>query len=410
MAYEFISDTTKTLMEQHRVKEAMDFCERVISEHPFPERKAIAYRDLSEICFFLAGDGVTARKANEAGLKILDADLDGLVFHSKRAPSSIMKRVYSDLCEQIRTIAISYDEYEAYAEKTAKAGIRKKNSQEVRGLAVCEKNRSNNVPWYEDLFMKVSDYAAHQAAGQMASTLSVVIRYGREMRVKRDDLNSHVLPGYAQAILGLVAEHANACVSAGHRVDTQNCLYLIENAKELLRTCGEENARNVDSSVLEKVLAMLEKERSRIERQFETQQGNIPHPTKDEIDAGFIKSVEGAPQIALREDDTPHPDPREDETPYSFLQGDETSHFYPQEDEMPRKKQKQHIIFERPSQPVGCSVGFIILSFIVTALAWWWAVGRGDVKWYGIIIAVILSLFTFGALPMHIKNIRAGKK
>ena len=391
MPYEFISDTTKTLMEQHRVKEAIGFCERVIEEHPDRERKAIAYHDLAEIHFFLAGNGVASREANIAGLELLDSDLEKLVFNPEKAPSSIMKRIYSDFCEQIRTIAISYDEYEKYAGKTEGAGIRPKNAQEKRGIDVCKTNMANNAPWAEDLFNKVADYARHQACGQMASTLSVVIANRKQMRISGQDLNSHVLPGYGKAVIGLVIDHINFRGAKAWQTDMDDFAFIFDTARELIREC--ENDRNADPNVIEEVLAMLDREQAGLEAQLSSRRGGKPpRPSSAEIDAGFKKCLTETPFVRLREDDGSPQKERRQAPTKQFRRAPGV----PQSSGIP--------------QPPGCSVAIIIASVAVSIALWWWAVGTGEAKWYAVVLAVIATIFTLAPLPLHIKNISSKKK
>jgi len=80
--------------------------------------------------------------------------------------------------------------------------------------------------------------------------------------------------------------------------------------------------------------------------------------------------------------------------------------FNPAKSAMP-KTTEQQLPF---AHPPGCSVAIVIASVFVSVVLWWWAIGQDNVKWYGVVVAVIFSIFTIAPLPLHIKNIFKKKK
>jgi len=54
----------------------------------------------------------------------------------------------------------------------------------------------------------------------------------------------------------------------------------------------------------------------------------------------------------------------------------------------------QQPMSNKSDRPPGCSIAVLLIGLPASIALWWWAVGQGEVKWYGIVIAVIVSLFT----------------
>jgi hypothetical protein len=62
------------------------------------------------------------------------------------------------------------------------------------------------------------------------------------------------------------------------------------------------------------------------------------------------------------------------------------------------------------SQTPGYSIVIVTIGLAASISLWWWAVGQENANWFGVIIAVFVSLYTLNQLPFHIKNIFRKKK
>ncbi|MDR1880925.1 MAG: hypothetical protein LBQ78_08330 [Tannerellaceae bacterium] len=358
MEKDFINGTFLTLVEQKRVKEVVDFCERVAAEAPFPELKCIALRNLSEAHFFLTGDVAAARKANEEGLAILDGNME-LVNHSPKVPPQIMKRIYSDLCEQIRAMAASMEEYEQYAHKPK--AVRSLNATEKRGLAAIKEMRENGIQWKEDLFGRIDGYypvngeKVEDGLGQAASLLLLAIENRRSLRLDRTDLN-YAIQQYANAICELVDSHLAFCEAKHQKADAANYLFILKKAISVVSSC--EDDRNADKATIDRHLEQLNTVASDIERRCHASHAPSPEPTKEDIDKYF-----------------PY---RMNELRYGRVNIQDT---------------------DRPQKSMtGCLVIQLIVSLAITSWLWYVVIGKGNTAWYTIVPAIFFTLSTLGFL------------
>ncbi len=368
MEKDFINGTFLTLVEQHRIKEAADFCKRVCEEAPSPEFKCIALRNLSELHFFHTGDAVAARQANLDGLAILDANMD-LVFHSTHVSEKTMKRIYSDLCEQFRAMAISFDEYEEYAHKAR--AVRQMNDTERRGLKAVADMRARDIPWKEDMFLRIGDYFQHQAFGQAASILSLILVYNRQLRINADDMNTHSLPGYAGAVFNLVAGHMNASRSKRWIIDENNLSFIIARAQEVVAECGE--SRTADPAVIESQQRVLADCAGELADRANAPGTPMANPTPGEIDADFPRRMSELTNIKLSMDDGTGS---------------------PQSGSQKRQNASQNGT-QQQKQPLGCLIIALIINLAGVGFLWYWAYGVGDTIWYKTALAVASSLILF---------------
>jgi hypothetical protein len=358
MEKNFIIETIGTLIDQKRVKEAVDFCERVIEEVPLPELKCLALLNLSEIHFFLTGDAVAARKANEDGLAILDENNMDLVFNSKRVSAPKMKRVYSDLCEQIRAIAISIDEYDKYAHKPK--AVRPLNPTEIKGLDGIKKMREKGIPWKEDMFNRADDYFNHAAYGQAASIYQLLIENEnrRNLRLDRTDLN-FAIQQYSNAFCGLLDNHLGYCEANHQKPDAYNYTFILEKAISVVESCKDD--RLADAATIERHLEILNKIMSDIENRCNYSGGHSPQPTKGQIDRELPSQMEALCNLQINKG-----------------------------------------ISQKPK--TGCFVVQFLIGLAGASWFWYSIIGKSDTAWYNIVGAIFLSFYTLGSLSGAIRN------
>lgn len=190
---DYINDTFIRLTDEGRIKDAVEFCEMVAKDAPCVEFRCVALKNLAECHFFMTGDGEACRDANLRGLKLMDDNPDILGGTSHMSESQI-KRLYSDLCEQFRAVAVSFEEYEEYCEKPLR--VRAQNATEKRGLRAVEQLKSQNAGWIENMFSLLNNYCPQSqwqskipAAAQAACIAQLILLNSRSLRAKPLDVN-----------------------------------------------------------------------------------------------------------------------------------------------------------------------------------------------------------------------------
>jgi len=262
METDFINGTFLTLVEQRRIKEAVEFCEQVVREAPSPELKCFAKRNLAELHFFHTGDAPSARQANMEALGTLEASEVDLVRQSKIFSPQEMGKLYTDLCEQLRQFMLSSEEYETYIQKVKR--VRPLNETEQRGLASVLQMRDQNIPWKEYLFSTAESYVHYdivtgqvtgEAFGQAASIYCHILTNRSMFRLNRQDINV-AIQNYGNAILDLVNQHLAHCDKHRIPINPDNLKFIINQAIKLLNTCKDD--RNVDERLWQGTIKNME--------------------------------------------------------------------------------------------------------------------------------------------------------
>ena len=394
MEKDFVNGTFITLgMDQRRIAEAQAFCDRLIAEAPYDEIRAIAYKNLSELHFFFTGNGMAARAANEAGLAILDNNMD-LVFHSKHFSVEIMKRVYSDLCEQIRPLSLSIDEYEKYAFKCKRAGIRDLSATERNGLKVIEDMRNRGIPWKEDIFGRVGGYINNNKGqsgfGQVASILSVVFENCRSLELNRDDLNVYSIPAYVGAILNLVVDHYNTCLSRREKPDFDNYRFIIERAIQTLDDCKKN--RLADPVLIEMQKDNFRNEVIQFEQKAQSAIGSIPRPAKNEIDEAFPERMKSLENECFFQDTG-------DSFSCQFC-----GHPNSRQSIVCTKCNKPIKNMPRAKIPPGCIIPMMLVPLGVAGYFWYTILITKSSGFWSWMLAIVCSLMFFNTITTVIKN------
>lgn len=361
MESDFINGTFLILAKQNRTKELIDFCRKIADECSAKDLKCIALRNLSEACFFMAGDGETARQANLEGLAILDENRDLLEIAPNAAPE-VMKHIYSDFCEQFRAIAISLDEYDEYAHKAEI--VRPMNATEIRGLQVTADYREKGVSWKEDMFIRVENYYPQQQmaqhtenAGQAASILSLILKNRRSLRLNRTDLNFSIQQ-YCNAVCDLVVNQCKACNAASQQIDPDNYLFVLEKARALIADCADDC--EVDETTINLHLNVLDQMKQQIINESQKISISPPDPDQAELEretGAFFEAVR-ADQIYLQSAGDPVPGARG---------GPQVS-------------------------PAGCGIFTIVFSLIIIIVCAWIYAAKTNAPWWQVLLAFSPSL------------------
>jgi hypothetical protein len=276
----------------------------------------------------------------------------------------------------------------------------------------------------ENQFNLIGDYSRHDAFGQAGSLLSVIIVHRRQMRVTADDLNTHVLPGYTQAILALVSHHINQLTSRQRRVDMTNYGFIVNTAQQLVEACRDD--RNADEQVVDRCLDELS-------RGWRDMQGAVgpggaeQHPTPAEINRRFDQEIAGMAHTVIREkvvgdksvgrdDGTSQPDaagPGPSEAsgapgrpgPAPSRPSPAPTTPTPARPAPPRPAPVRPGTTGRPGASVGPQPSLVapfivmLICLAICGALWWW-VFAGPQRWWEIIIATLASLFLLAPVPL----------
>ena len=190
---DYINDTFLRLTEEGRVRDAIAFCEMVAEKAPSVEFRCIALKDLAECHFFLTGDGEACREANLRGLRLMEENPE-ILEGTEHMARGLVRRMYSDFCEQFRGVAVSFEEYEEYCEKPLR--VRERNAAEKRGLKAVEQLKSQNAGWKENMFILLDNYFPQSqwggqapAAAQAACQAQLILLNRRKLRTQPLDVN-----------------------------------------------------------------------------------------------------------------------------------------------------------------------------------------------------------------------------
>lgn len=374
MKFDYIGDTFLTLTQQKRVKDAKDFCERVIAEAPSMEFRCMARLNLVNLYYHAIGDGPAARAVCLEAWADFEKYPD-LMENSKNTSPEVMKSLYCELCAWLRDLSLNFDEYEAYQLKKEK---HQSTPKEKSTTKQAEKiYRHEGVPWIENILSMAGDAWQHGAFSQSAVYLSLALEFKRELKTGREDLNTHILKFYPQAIIIIISKNINECLDRRQETRLENYEFIATSAITRIKDC--ENSRLVDSSMVENginsIQTFLAEIRSKIQRG--EYRGASPHPTNAEIDLNFRHEMEKLKisYLRIRETDT-HSGNHEDPPP-----------------PVPQGK-----------IPPGCKILMILVLLGVAGYYWYDALitkSHGVLSW---VLAIICSLLFLNSIIAALKN------
>lgn len=305
---DYINDTFIQLTNEGRIKDAVAFCERVAEEAPYVEFRCIALKNLAECHFFMTGDGDACREANLRGLRLMEENeeiLEGTPHMSRE----LVRRMYSDFCEQFRSVAVSFEEYEEYCDKPLK--VRERNATERRGLKAVEQLKSKNAGWKENMFILLDQYFPQSqwsgrvpAAAQAACQAQLILLNRRKLRTQPLDVN-YAMQQYQNCIVAAVENLISKAEENGrYPVEDQIC-FLFDRAEEVIESLR--NDRQADLPTVETCLRNLAGARSHVENLCSDYKGmnqTFLYLTMESIEKDFDRQMDALRDVNLTGVDT----------------------------------------------------------------------------------------------------------
>ena len=254
---DFINDTFLKLTQEGRIADAVAFCERVAEEAPAVEFQCVALKDLAECHFFITGDGEACREANLRGLKLMEEHPE-MLEGTPHMARHLIRRLYSDFCEQFRSVAVSFEEYEEYCEKPLK--VRKRNATEKRGLEAVEELKSQNAGWKENMFNLLDQFFPQAqlistgAAAQGSCMAQLILLNRRKLRTQPLDVNFSIQQ-YLNCTVANADKIIQNCEKRRMPLDEDQLLFLFDRASRLIETLRSD--RQADQPTVEICLEKL---------------------------------------------------------------------------------------------------------------------------------------------------------
>ncbi|MBQ6456000.1 MAG: hypothetical protein IJJ31_02600 [Mogibacterium sp.] len=308
---DYINDTFIKLTKEGRIADAVTFCEKVAEEAPYTEFKCLALKNLAECHFFFTGDGEACRQANLRGLKLLE-DNPELLEGTEHMSEKTVKRMYSDFCEQFRSLAVSFEEYEEYCEKPLK--VRSRNTTEERGLKVTQDMKSRNVGWIENMFNLIENYMPMsdlqsgrmiRGAAQASCLTQLILTNRRKLRAKELDINFG-MQQLQNAAVAAVDNIMDNCRKAGYTPDPGQYLFILEKARDSLESMRNERLADlytidVTTSTLGKLIDRLSSEVDK--SSLDKQTADPAYLTMEKLDKDFSREMDDLAGVRLSDAD-----------------------------------------------------------------------------------------------------------
>ena len=263
---DYINDTFIRLTEEGRIRDAVAFCEMVADSAPSVEFQCIALKDLAECHFFMTGDGEACREANLRGLQLMEENPE-ILEGTPHMDRKLVRRMYSDFCEQFRSVAVSFEEYEEHCEKPLK--VRERNATEKRGLEAVANLKSQNAGWKENMFLLLDNYfpqtgimTPNTAPSQGSCLAQLILLNRRKLRTVPLDVNFSIQQ-YMNCTLANVEKLIQNCGAKKVPPDADQLLFMIDRASALIETMRDD--RQADQPTVEICLEKLADTREHVE-------------------------------------------------------------------------------------------------------------------------------------------------
>lgn len=311
---DYINDTFIRLTQEGRIKDAVRFCERVAEEAPYVEFQCVALKDLAECHFFYTGDGEACREANLRGLRLMEEHPE-ILEGTEHMEKHLITRMYSDFCEQFRSVAVSFEEYEEYCEKPL--WVRDQNATEKRGLKAVEQLKSQNAGWIENIFLLLEQYfpqaqtlTANAAAAQGSCLAQLILLNRRKLRTKALDVN-FALQQYMNCTVANVEKLIQTCGQNKYPPDAEQLLFLFDRTASIIESFRGD--RQADQPTVEKCLESLAGARKHVEElcarpavqaELSRIKGRTDYLMLERIAADFDDQMESLRGVNLKEVDT----------------------------------------------------------------------------------------------------------
>ena len=304
---DYINDTFIRLTNEGRLKDAIAFCERLAEKAPYVEFRCIALKNLAECHFFMTGDGEACREANLRGLHLME-EHEEIFEGTPHMSAKMIKRMYSDFCEQFRSVAVSFEEYEEYCEKPLK--VRERNATEKRGLRAVADLKSKNAGWKENMFILLDRYFPQSqwgrqapAAAQGSCQAQLILINRRKLRTQPLDVNFG-LQQYQNTVVAAVENVMSKAEKNRCRPVAEQLFFMIDRASALIETF--KNDRQADQPTVETCLKNLSGFRTHVDEAcaHEPDQQGAGYLTMDSLEKDFDNRMEGLKNVNLTGVDT----------------------------------------------------------------------------------------------------------
>ena len=313
---DYINDTFIRLTEEGRILDAIRFCERVAEEAPCVEFQCIALKNLAECHFFMTGDGEACREANLRGLALMEAHPE-ILEGTEHMAKHLAERMYSDFCEQFRSVAVSFEEYEEHCEKPLR--VRSQNAVEKRGLKAIEQLKSQNAGWIENMFILLEQYfpqaktTTNAAAAQGSCLAQLILLNRRKLRTKPLDIN-FALQQYMNCTVANAEKLIQTCGKNKVPADADQLLFLFDRASSIIGSFR--NDRQADQPTVEKCLESLAGAREHVREvcmrpemhaELDRANGWANYLTLEKIESDFEGQMEALKNLHLKDVDVGEP-------------------------------------------------------------------------------------------------------
>lgn len=314
---DYINDTFIRLTEEGRIRDAVAFCERVAEEAPCVEFQCIALKDLAECHFYMTGDGEACREANLRGLRLMEEHPE-ILEGTEHMAKPLVQRMYSDFCEQFRSVAVSFEEYEEHCEKPLR--VRAQNATEKRGLKAVEQLKSQNAGWIENMFNLLEQYfpqaqtmTANAAAAQGSCLTQLILLNRRKLRTKALDVN-FALQQYMYCTIANVEKLIQTCGKNKTPAAADQLLFLFDRASSIIEDFRDD--RQADQPTVETCLKNLADARTAVEQfcgrddlhvELSNALSRPDYLTFTKLEANFDREMRALQDVNLKEVDVGQP-------------------------------------------------------------------------------------------------------
>ncbi len=314
---DYINDTFIRLAEEGRIRDAVAFCERVAESAPYVEFQCIALKNLAECHFFMTGDGEACREANLRGLRLMEEHPE-ILEGTEHMAKPLVQRMYSDFCEQFRSVAVSFEEYEEHCEKPLR--VRAQNAAEKRGLQAVEQLKSQNAGWIENMFILLEQYfpqaqtmTGGAAAAQGSCLAQLILLNRRKLRTKALDIN-FALQQYMNCTIANTEKLMQTCGNNKTPPDADQLLFLFDRAYSVIEDFRDD--RQADQPTVETCLKNLADARTAVEQlcsrpdlqaELSKALSRPDYLTLTKLEVEFDREMEALGNVNLKEVDVGQP-------------------------------------------------------------------------------------------------------
>lgn len=221
----------------HKVREALDYALNSARETDYPQFKILCLHTVLEVCQYYAGDGEACRAWC---LAMLDwTDKNPGVISDIPSLREVMEDMYIKQCLIMADVALSYEEYFEYMEKIKT--VRPHTALQSSQMDLIASMRDEGQPWSMNMLLLAARYAGVSGStgqtstmyGSAASLYGLILQNRRKLRLSRTDLKMCVT-NYSASIGNLTAQAGNYYMNISGRLEPNDYLFMIDKAIRLI--------------------------------------------------------------------------------------------------------------------------------------------------------------------------------